>query len=33
MITVRLTEVFSRWLHRLKDDKAAVRIVASGVPS
>jgi putative addiction module killer protein len=28
MIEVRQTEVFSRWLHRLKDDKAAVRIVA-----
>lgn len=27
MIAVRQTDVFSRRLHRLKDDKAAVRIV------
>ena len=28
MIKVRETEEFSRWLHRLKDDNAAARIVA-----
>jgi putative addiction module killer protein len=28
MIEVRRTEEFSRWLHRLRDDNAAARIVA-----